>query len=209
MVAGRYGWSESRKKSIELAKELALKSLEMDDNYVGHIVLGEIFLIQRRYDETITEFKKAVKLDPGNVACYRVLGRAFLFSGQPDKAIPVFKKGMRLHPHYNWALPYALGRANYHSGRYEDALASFKEVLELSKEGQASPKWPHLCLSMVYIELGRDQEARAHMQKVLEYDPNFNLEDRRKILRYKNPAMLERELAAHRKAGAPEHPLLK
>ena len=59
---------------------------------------------------------------------------------------------------------------------------------------------------MVLIELGRDEEARAHMQKLLEHDPSFNIEDRRKQNLYKNQAMNERELAAHRKAGAPEHP---
>jgi hypothetical protein len=42
------------------------------------------------------------------------------------------------------------------------------------------------------------------MQKVLEYDPGFNIEDRRKQNLYKDQALNERELAAHRKAGAPE-----
>jgi TolB-like protein/Tfp pilus assembly protein PilF len=204
--AGRYGWSESRSKSIELAEELALKSLKMDDNVGGHTVLGNIYLLRRRYDDTITEFQKAVELNPSYDHSYFLLGRVFNFNGQPDKAISFVKKGIRLHPHYGWTFLAILVKAYYHSGRYEDALAACEQMLDLSKEGQVSPKWPHLLLSMVLIELGRDQEARAHMKKVLEYDPYFNIEDRRKQNLYKDPAQNERELAAHRKAGAPEHP---
>jgi hypothetical protein len=82
----------------------------------------------------------------------------------------------------------------------------FEKVFEICKEGGCNMKWPHLYLSMVYVELGRDKEARFHMQKVLEYDPSFNIEDRRKQNLYKDQALNERELAAHSKAGAPEHP---
>ena len=58
---------------------------------------------------------------------------------------------------------------------------------------------------MLYSDMGRDEEARAHMKKVLEYDPRFNIEDRRKQNLFKDQALSERELDAHRKAGAPEH----
>ena len=68
-----------------------------------------------------------------------------------------------------------------------------------------NPRWPHLHLAMVYSELGRDEEARAHMKKVLEFYPRFNLEGRRRALFFKDPANSEREIEALRKAGAPEH----
>jgi hypothetical protein len=44
------------------------------------------------------------------------------------------------------------------------------------------------------------------MEKLLEYYPDFNLEDRRKALHFKDQALIEREINGLRKAGAPEHP---
>jgi hypothetical protein len=61
-------------------------------------------------------------------------------------------------------------------------------------------------LAQICSELGRIEEARFHMQTVLEHDPKFNFESRRKQNMYKNLAMNEREIAALSKAGAPEHP---
>jgi hypothetical protein len=59
---------------------------------------------------------------------------------------------------------------------------------------------------MVYSEIGQMEEARFHMQKVLEYYPKFNLESRRKSWFYKDPAYTDRAIMALRRAGAPEHP---
>ena len=59
---------------------------------------------------------------------------------------------------------------------------------------------------MVYGEIGRTNEAHAHMEKLIEYWPKFNLEDRRKSLHFKDPTLIEREINGLRIAGAPEHP---
>jgi len=203
----RYGWSSSRAESFKQAKKLALKSLEMDDSssYI-HDVLGNIYLLEKQYDEALAKYEKAVEVNPNDSYAYWYLGRGLLFTGQPDKAEPLLKKAMRLYPHYSWNFPYVLGRTYYHSGRYEEAIAIFEQILESCQEGRCNPKYPHIQLSQVYSELGRDEEARSHMQKVLEYDPRFNLEKRRKANPYKNPADNEREIEALRNAGAPEHP---
>lgn len=50
------------------------------------------------------------------------------------------------------------------------------------------------------------EEAQYHMEKVLEYNPKFNLEARRKVSLFKNIEDTNREIEALRNAGAPEHP---
>ena len=59
------------------------------------------------------------------------------------------------------------------------------------------------------FELGQIEEARVYMETVLENDPRFNIEIRRKQNLYKSQTLNEREFAAHRKAGAPEQPSSK
>ena len=61
----------------------------------------------------------------------------------------------------------------------------------------------HLTLAAVYSELGREAEARAEAAEFLRLiaNPNFSLEVWGQRLPYKDPAMVERDLAALRKAG--------
>ena len=178
------------------------------DNSIAynHGVLGDIYLYQRQYDEAIKQYKKAMSLNPNEAYMYWYLGRALFFTGKKNEAIPLLRKSMRLHPHYPWLFPGVLFKVYYHSGRYEDALSMFEQIFEKCQEGACNPKWGHLYLSMVLVDLGRADEARFHMQKLLEHDPRFNIEDRRKRNLYRDQAMNEREMAALLKARAPEHP---
>jgi hypothetical protein len=56
-------------------------------------------------------------------------------------------------------------------------------------------------LAVVYSELGQAAEARAEAAEVLRLNPNFSLEVHKKRAPIKDPVMLERHLAALRKAG--------
>ena len=80
--------------------------------------------------------------------------------------------------------------------QYQKAIKAFEEVLDRSREGGLSAKWPHMMLSQVYAELDRIEEARFHMEKLLQLDPKFNIEVRGKQNQFKNPEDNERELAA-------------
>ena len=43
-------------------------------------------------------------------------------------------------------------------------------------------------LAAIYGHLGRPDEARAQWQELLQINPNYSIEHRRKVLPYKNPA---------------------
>jgi TolB-like protein/class 3 adenylate cyclase/Tfp pilus assembly protein PilF len=203
----KYGWSSSPTDSIKQAKALAAKSMEIDAFQAGnHILLGEILVLEGKLDEAIIENKKAIDIDPNDPVSQFWLGKALRWYGQYDEAIYHLKRAMRLNPHYPWYFPYVLGRAYFLLRQYDDSISIFESILERYQESECSPKWPHMQLAKVYAELGQYEKARLHMQKVLELDPNFNIQARRKENFYKDPAVTEREMDALRKAGAPEHP---
>jgi hypothetical protein len=60
---------------------------------------------------------------------------------------------------------------------------------------------PHLTLAAVYSELGQVAEARVEAAEVLRLNPNFSLEVHKQRMPIKDPAVLERHIAALRKAG--------
>ena len=58
-----------------------------------------------------------------------------------------------------------------------------------------------MTLAACYAELGQLEEARAELAEALRLNPNYALESMRQRLLYKDPADLDRFLAALRKAG--------
>src|ERR687887_636464 len=90
-----------------------------------------------------------------------------------------------------------VGTAYAVAGHYEEARAPLQRYLS---------RYPnilhiHLMLATVYSELGQAAEARAEAAEVLRLNPNFSLEVHKQRMPIKDPAVLERHLAALRKAG--------
>lgn len=198
--------AESRKKYYKKALKAAEKSLELDVSQAdSHCQLGRYYLLQKYFEKAIPSYSKAVELEPGNGRIRGEFSEFLTFMHKLPQAVYQGKEAIRLDP-LSPANPLILGRAYFHLRQYEDAIEMHKKSLELMKYIPFNPTWPHLHLSMVYSELGNDEEARTHMKKVLEFYPRFNLEERRNALFFEDTANADREIEALRKAGAPEHP---
>jgi len=82
-------------------------------------------------------------------------------------------------------------------GRFEDALVLLRRFSSRYPNVLAA----HLNLAAVYSELGKEAEARAEAAEVLRINPKFSLEVHRQRMPIKDPVILERHIAALRKAG--------
>lgn len=58
-----------------------------------------------------------------------------------------------------------------------------------------------IVLTYIYGDLGREREAQAEGAEILRLSPNFSLEGWQKRFPHRDPAVVERSLAALRKAG--------
>jgi adenylate cyclase len=83
------------------------------------------------------------------------------------------------------------------AGRYAEVQAALQRFL--SRYPNMLPA--HLMLAVVYSELGQATEARAEAAEILRLNPQFSLAVHRQRMPIKDPAVLERHLAALRKAG--------
>jgi tetratricopeptide (TPR) repeat protein len=83
------------------------------------------------------------------------------------------------------------------AGRTEEAIAPLKDFRARFPNRLAV----HLTLAAVYSELGQEAEARAEAAEVLRINPQFSLEVHKQRTPIKDPVVLERHLAALRKAG--------
>jgi adenylate cyclase len=79
----------------------------------------------------------------------------------------------------------------------EEAIAPLKQYLARYPNILGA----HLTLAAVYSELGKDAEAQAEVAEVLRINPKFSLEVHKERAPIKDPAVLERHIAALRNAG--------
>ena len=83
-------------------------------------------------------------------------------------------------------------------GRTEEALEAAARALHM----RPNIADDHLAgVGTAYTVAGRYEEARAEAAEVLRLNPKFSLEVHRQRMPIKDPAVLERHLAALRKAG--------
>jgi adenylate cyclase len=118
-------------------------------------------------------------------------------AGRWEEAIELAKRAIRLDPHYAGRYAWDLGHAYYLLERHEEAIAAFKHTLTWNPNFLPA----HARLAATYSELGREEEARAEAATVLQISPNFSLKGVSQRFPYKDPTVLERLVAALRKAG--------
>src|SRR5712692_4473850 len=147
-------WSQDP-QTLEHALELAQKAVALDDSLPGpHVILGWVYLVKKQHDQAQAEMERAITLDPnfdhGYVGLSFVLGS----SGKPQEAITAATKAVRLNPH-EYSNLNALGQAYIGAGRYEEAIATFKQILARHPDHWFS----HWGLAVIYSELVHLQET--------------------------------------------------
>jgi adenylate cyclase len=151
--------------------------------YVG---LGDMQAAQAE----VAEVQRLVALEPNSAVGYFHLAQALNGAGRPAEALAAVKQGIHLDPSLARIFKYPQGWACSQLGRWEEAISNINDRPHLSP-------WPHALLAVDYVELGRDDAARAEVAEILRRDPQFSA----KIGGAAFPANRERAIADLRKAG--------
>jgi adenylate cyclase len=198
------GLSQSPADSIKLAAECNEKALTLDPTLsCATANRGQIYLLQGKVEEAIALGKKAIDMAPSLDTNYYIVGMTMDFAGRFEEAIPLCKNAMRLNPFYPARYLKTYGMSCLMADRKEEALTAFKELLERAQRGELPLLIPHLGLCAVYAELGKEKEARTHALEILKINPDFSVEEAKKVHRWRDPEYSERWLSSLRKAGLP------
>jgi len=113
--------------------EIAIESLKTfvgQNSYLdtAHANLAQFLFSQDRYDEAVTEYEKAVDLNPTEGNRY-ALGQAYLQTGEYVKAEEQFMQVLRMVPD-DPAPHLGLGQTYAGQGRYEIAIQEFKAAID-------------------------------------------------------------------------------
>ncbi|MBI3799003.1 MAG: tetratricopeptide repeat protein [Deltaproteobacteria bacterium] len=184
-------------QTLAQALVAARQATALNDSYWGsHLALGTVYLYQQQYEQALAERVRTVALNP-NGAVLATLAEVLSRMGRADDALRAAEQALRLK---FWVadlhlLPTAVAYAL--AGRYEEALAPLQQYLTRYPDILEA----HLTLATVYSELGKEAEARAETAEVLRLNPHFSLEVHKQREPIKDPALLERQIVALRKAG--------
>ncbi len=200
--AGRMGWTESPKEYFKKAVELNQKALALNkDLFCATAMLGQIYWAQGQYERAIDMGRRSIELGPNQALNYAILSELLYYAGSFDEAVALGEKAIRLHPFCGVYYMINLARSYRMAGRYEEALALYRQSLSRAQKEAFNPLPSHIGLADVYLEMGQVKEAHAQALEILRLNPSFSLENWRKTEPFRDANHLQKRLTALRKAG--------
>jgi len=198
-----------QRESFKHATEIAQKALKIDDNLSdAYALLSFAYLTQRKFDEALVAGKKAIALGPNDSENHAIIAIVMQYLGDGEAVINLIKKAMRLDPYFPGWYWFRLAMGNRLLGRYEEAVAILEKRVEVTEKAGKPYFMLYIELAPTYVMMGRMEDARACVTKLLKINPEISIEAWRKSQLYKDPEYTERILEALRKAGLPETPPL-
>jgi tetratricopeptide (TPR) repeat protein len=111
------------------------RSIEIFPTAEAHTFLGWTYSFQKRYDEAISECRRAIAVDPEYGNPYNDIGAYLIELGKLDEAIPWLEKATRARRYESPCFPhFNLGRVWEKKGLWPKALSSYEEALRASPE---------------------------------------------------------------------------
>ena len=125
--------------AMERAKQELLKEIQIDPNNAGAIyILGELNRRDQKWDEAISRYTQAVKLDPNLAEAYLGWGFCLVNLKKYEDAIPPLRTAERLMP-ANPEVHHSLGTALERSGHKQEAQKEFA-IHETLRSGAGTEK---------------------------------------------------------------------
>jgi len=139
----------------------AQRAHELDPlNLLTHTVVGDTLFYARRFESSLTPYRKCLELDPTFGAGHTDLARSLEQLGRTNEAIVEFVRGTAgpdglPRPSSGLAILYA------RDGRLNDARATMQAVLELSQKQFVSPYG----IASYYAVIGDNDRALDWLEK--------------------------------------------
>jgi tetratricopeptide (TPR) repeat protein len=136
-------------------------------DYALHTDLAVELMKNRRYQEAVPEWNKALELAPAEPSVHGNLGVALMESGKANEAIEHYRKALALNPRYSEAYN-NLGEALAGKGADSEAIAQFEKAVQLDSGFVVA----HANLGMVFARTRQTDKAIFHLKKAVAGQPD-------------------------------------
>ena len=193
-------WRDESEELLHQSRDLAEKAVALNQTDPdAHNALACTHLWLRQHDKAIAEYRHTIALDPNNARAYVEIGWVLHYAGRSAEALEPITRGMRLDPQYPDAYLHILAQVYFHLDRFEEAAGLLKRRIIRKPDTDIS----RVLLAATYGYLGRADDAKIQWADALAVNPNFSLEQRRRVLPYRDPTDFERIAEGLQKAGIP------
>jgi adenylate cyclase len=193
-------WAADPAAALDEAERWARRAVELNDHEpVSHMALGNVLLWRRNLEGALAECRRMIELDPNFAQGHSATGLALMYAGRAAEALEAFAIAKRLDPHHASIVLHFVAQAHFSLGRYEAAAELLLKRIARTPATDSS----RMMLAACYGHLGRAEEARAAWAELLKVNPKFSLEQRERVLPYKDPRDFARITEGLAKAGLP------
>ena len=164
-------------QTLPMAKEAAIKALEIDDTLAeAHASLGGIKGQEWDWMGAETEYKKALALNPGYATAHQWYSSLLSVTRRDSEAISEARRAAELDP-LSPVINVHTGFIYYVAQHYEEATRTFRATLEVSPDFL----WARYFLGVVHIQEHKFEEAIAELR---DADNHFGGDETKAALAY-------------------------
>jgi TolB-like protein len=194
------GWVEDPGPALQAARKESERGVALanTDTYLRGS-LGFIEVLQGDIERGLENLRSAVDLIPGDPAYRALYGGALSFAGKTGEAFAVLAETERLSPGYHVTRLFE-GDARFVMGRPDEAVPYYEQFLTVLPDFS----YARLYVAACQVELGQAAAARETVAKIAVSSPGMTAGYVRKLLRARDPALVERLLEALGTVGLPE-----
>jgi tetratricopeptide (TPR) repeat protein len=121
------------------------------------------------YEKAVSEFERAIEIEPTNDVAYRGLGLSEQKRGHTEEAEDAYRRLISKRPNFASAYEW-LGTFYIAQNRHNDAIAQFRQALTLSPDNGAI----EMDMGLAYTNLGQYDEAIPILQKAATLRPTYS-----------------------------------
>jgi len=194
------GWSSDPEQARAAAGEWAERSVAMADaDGQAHTVLGNVRLLQRRFDEALAIARQAAVIRPNCTNANSFLANVLLHCGEPEAALTHVRHAIRFSPVYPPWFIEILAASYRESGQVDFAVTAAQEGLRIAPQSVNC----RLILASALVRGGWSVDARRVAGEVAGLAPDFSLARHAAQEPYLDQAVLDRIIGELRTAGLP------
>jgi TolB-like protein len=193
------GWVEDPEPVLQAARREAERGVALSDTHAYlRGALGFIGVFLGDFERGLKDLRTAVDLVPSDAAYGALYGGALAFAGRADEALAVLAETERLSPGYHVTRLFE-GDARFVVGRPEEAVPYYEQFLTVLPDFN----YALLFLAACQVELGQLDAGQETVLKIRTSSSYMTASYVRKLLRARDPALVERLLVALETAGLP------
>jgi len=168
-LRGRQFLHEMTRRNLELARQMFLKAIEIDNDYAhayaGLSDCGSVLCLfyddnPKTLNDTLSHSRKALQLDPALAEAHVSYGMVLMLMGDDGAAKTEFESAIRLDPMLYEAY-WFMGRQYMNHGDFERAAKMFKRASEVRGDDLQSM----MMLTNSYDGLGQMAQAKASAEQ--------------------------------------------